>query len=170
MGNVIDLEERGPGRVRTPARRPGARRKIKVAAYNVALRQFTEVDSVVRAALGGTIEVLYATRDAVAQEAASLLFEREQAVPGSREAARTSSRRIAALAEVGRLTVLIARAAPGEPSPERLRRVLGQLRTDVEEAVDELFDEPVAAALRAALAASLPEDPVAWGQGRTPGR
>lgn len=159
MGKVIDIDEqRGPGRVRTPARRPSARRKAKALAYNAAVSEFTRQDPVVRASQGGSVEALYCARDAVAQEAASLLWERQQAVPGSREAARISSRRIAALAEVGRLTVAIHRSCPGEPSPERLGRVMALLRADVEDAVRGLFDEKTAQRLLDEMARRLPRD------------
>jgi hypothetical protein len=159
MGNIIDMEEeRGPGRVRTPARRASARRRAKTEAYNDALSEFTQRDPVVVAAQGGSVEALYVARDAVAHEAASLLYERQHAVPGSREAARTSSRRIAALAEVGRLTVAIHRANPGEPSPERLGRVMALLRNDVEDAVRGLFDEETAQLLLDEMARRLPRD------------
>jgi hypothetical protein len=163
MGKVIDLQqERGPGRVRTPARRPSPRRVAKTTIYNEELDKFTEADSVVMAAAGDSNESLYRTRDEVAREAAALLFERRRAVPGSREAARISTRRIGALVEVGSLTIAINRAHPGQPSPERLRRVLGLLRQDVQTVIDDLFDEPAVTALRAALAARLPEDPLDW--------
>jgi hypothetical protein len=163
MGKVIDLQQqRGPGRVRTPARRPSPRRSAKTAVYNQELEEFTESDPVVRAARGESVESLYAARDAVAQEAASLLFERKRAVPGSREAARISTRRIAALVEVGSLTIAINRASPGQPSPERLRRVLGHLRKDVENAIEELFDVGCSTRLLYELARRLPDDAACW--------
>jgi len=158
MGNVIDLEDRGPGRVRTPARRPSSRRKAKTEAYNAALSHFTQQDAVVVAAQGGSVEALYVARDAVAHEAASLLYERQHAVPGSREAARTSSRRIAALAEVGRLTIAIHRSCPGEPSPERMGRVMALLRADIEDVVRALFDTGTAQRLFDEMARRLPVD------------
>src|SRR5689334_10006942 len=99
MGKIIDLEDqRGPGRVRTPAPRPTARRQAKRHAYNLELERFTAGDEVVQATKGASVECLYRARDAVAHEAAALLWQRLQAVPGSREAARISSRRVAALA------------------------------------------------------------------------
>lgn len=158
MGKILDLEgHRGPGRVRTPARRPSPRRRAKTERYNQELEEFVDVDVVVQAATGGSVECLYKTRDAVAQEAAALLWQRMQAVPGSREAARISSRRIAALAEVGSLTLAINRADPGQPSPERLRRVLSALRTEIESAVRELFDEDTAARFLGELSRRLPD-------------
>ena len=166
MGNVIDFEDRGPGRARTPARRPSARRKAKTEAYNAAVSEFTQRDPVVRASQGGSVEALYCARDAVAQEAASLLFERQNAVPGSREAARISSRRIAALAEVGRLTIAIHRACPGEPSPDRLARVMALLRADVEAAVRGLFEERTAQRLLDEMARRLPRDLASLSVGR----
>lgn len=159
MRNILDIEDhRGPGRIRTPARRPSAKRRAKTEAYKTALTAFTALDPVVRAAQGTSIESLYATRDAVAREAASLLFERLNAVPGSREAARISSRRIAALAEVGRLTLAIGRANPGEPSPERIGRIMALLRADIEDAMRGLFDPDTAQRFVDAMARRLRYD------------
>lgn len=164
VGDVVDLEEqRGPGRIRMPKPRPSRQRREKIAAYNAEADAFVRTDAVVTASAEGSVEVLYAARDEVAREAAALLWERRRQPPGSREAARISSRRVAALAEVGHLTVQIARAHPGEPSPERIRKVLGQLRKEVEGVIGDLFDAPAAAALRARLATCLPEDALVWG-------
>lgn len=160
MGKVIDLDqERGPGRVRTPARRPNRRRQARTQAYNAALEEFTGSDPVVRAATAASsVEALYEARNSVAREAASLLWERLHAVPASREAARTSSRRIAALSAVAGLTVAIHRANPGQPSPERLGRVLAALHAEVEEAARNLFDSATAQRFLDELARRLPED------------
>lgn len=163
VGDVVDLEEqRGPGRIRTPKTRPSRQRQAKIAAYIVEADAFADADAVVAASAEGSVHVLYAARDEVAREAAALLWERRRQPPGSREAARISSRRIAALAEVGHLTVLIARAAPGEPSPDRIRKVLAQLRLEVEGVIGDLFGEPTATRLRAVIATNLPDDPLAW--------
>ena len=158
MGKTIDLEvRRGPGRVRTPAPRPSARRRAKTEDYNRALEEFTDAEAVMQAVRGESVESLYAAREAIAREAAALLFERKRAVPGSREAARISSRRIGALTEVGSLTVAIHKTHPGQPSPERLERILGLLRSDIEEAVRDLFDETTAQRLLDELARRLPD-------------
>lgn len=158
MGKNLQLDDqRGPGRVRTPAPRPTARRQAKQAAYNVELEQFTVGDEVVRATRGRSVECLYQARDAVAHEAAALLWQRLRAVPGSREAARISSRRVAALAEVGSLTLAINKANPGEPSPERLSRVIAALRAEIEDAVRELFDKNTSDRLLLDLCGRLPD-------------
>jgi len=105
-----------------------------------------------------SLETLYEARNSMAREAASLLWERLHAVPASREASRISSRRIAALSEVAALTIAIHRASPGQPSPERLGRVLVALRTEVEEAACRLFDDATATRFLDELARRLPED------------
>lgn len=160
MANIIDLDgARGPGRVRMPVRRPNRRREARTRTYNEALDAFTSADPVVQAATGASsIDTLYETRNSIVREAASLLWARKHAVPGSREAARISSRRIAALSEVAALTIAIHRANPGQPSPERLGRVLLALRTEVEEAACKLFDAATAQRLLVELARRLPED------------
>lgn len=126
-------------------------------AYNQALEAFMRSDPVVRASTGGSsLEALYEARNSMAQEAASLLWERLHAVPASREAARTSSRRIAALSEIAVLTLAIHRANPGQPSPERLGRVMTALRAEVEEAACKLFDAATAQRFLDELARRLP--------------
>ena len=127
------------------------RAQAKRDQFNEQLEQFTQADALVAASVTHSVEVLYLAREAAAREAASLLFERLRCVPASREAARTSSRRIAALSEVARLTLAIDRTNPGDPSPERLRRILESLRQEVENATSKLFGEEVAAQLIARI-------------------
>ena len=164
MGKIIDLDDqRGPGRVRTPARRPNARREARRRVYNAALEEFTGSDAIVRAsAATSSVEALYEVRDSIALEAASLLWQRLHAVPASREAARISSRRIAALSEVASVTVAIHKANPGQPSPERLERVLGALRAEVVEAVRDLFDDATAERFVDELGRRLPNELSSW--------
>jgi len=161
MTKIIDLlDHAGPGRKRRPGRQPSRYAKVRRDRFNDALEKFTRVDPVVVAVQGDAVESLYVARDAVAREAASLLFERLRAVPASREAARISSRRVAALAEIARLTIAIHRAHPGDPSPDRMRRVMAALQGEVEDAARKLFDaegaERFVAELRSRLTASSP--------------
>ena len=165
MGQIIDLDQqqRAPGRIRTPARRPSQQRKARTERYNAALEVFTRLEPVVRAAHeADSVEVLYAARHSVAQEAASLLWQRMQEVPASREAARISSRRIAALAEVGSLTIAINKANPGQPSPERVERVLGALRAEVVQVVRDLYDNATAERFLDELGRRLPDAVSSW--------
>jgi len=156
MTKIIDLDDhRGPGRKRRPGRQPSRYARARRDRFNAALDQFTKADPVVVAVQGDAVESLYVARDAVAREAASLLFERLRAVPASREASRISSRRVAALAEIARLTIAIHRANPGQPSPERLGRVLESLQGEVEDAARKLFDPEGADRLIADLRARL---------------
>lgn len=153
MTKIIDMDDhRGPGRKRRPGRQPSRFAKARRERFNAALDTFTTSEPVYRAVRGNAVESLYAARDAVAREAASLLFERLRSVPASREAARISSRRIAALAEVARLTLAIDRANPGEPSPERMQRVMASLQGEVEGAARTLFSDDLVDRFMAALA------------------
>lgn len=152
MAPMVDSEPRGPGRIRKLGRRMSPQAQARRDQFNEKLEEFTQTDALVAASdRGDPVEVLYLAREAAAREAASLLFDRLRCVPASREAARVSSRRIAALSEVARLTLAIDRANPGEPSPDRLRRILESLRKEVEGAAQKLFGTELSDQLMSAI-------------------
>lgn len=144
--DVIDLDNQPPGRPRKIARQRSARVRQRVAAFHERAAVFVAADPLVRAAeMGPDLESLYLAREELAREAAGLLFMRLQAVPGSIEMGRLASRRIAALREVANLTVAIARAGAGAPSPERMARIMTSLFEVVDEASASVLPEDVAA-------------------------
>jgi hypothetical protein len=87
---------------------------------------------------GNTIEVLEQIRAATAVEAASLRWERMQR-PLDPEAPKWSSRRVALLAEVARLTLVIARLEPGRPPPATIAKVFDAFWSTVRETASEVL-------------------------------
>lgn len=152
MADIVDLfDDGGPGRSRL-ARRPSARTQARIERHRAALEEHEKQDPLLKVSRGTEkLAALYLAREQIAVEAAALLWSRLQMRPGAREIGRTASRRVAALAEVGRLTVEIARADPGAPSAVTMKRLLLQLRSDVEAAAGEVFDEATVARLTAAI-------------------
>jgi hypothetical protein len=129
------IHEGVPGRPRKVTPRRSARVQQRVSAFQEGSARFVDDDRVVRAAASGeSLEALYIAREELAREAASLLFDRLQATPGSRELGRLASRRTSALRDIANLTVAIARAGAGAPSPERMGRILVSLMEVVDEA------------------------------------
>lgn len=109
-------------------RQRSARLQERVTAFHEEEARFSEFDSVVHAAKSGcALESLYLAREEIAREAAGLLFLRLRSVPGSREMGRLATRRINALRHVAGLTVAIAHAGAGEPSPDRMARIMRDL-------------------------------------------
>ena len=89
---------------------------------------------------GNTIEVLEQIRAATAEEAASLKWERMQR-PLDPEAPKWSSRRVALLAEVARLTLVIARLQPGRPAPGTTAKVIQAFWITVRETASEVLSK-----------------------------
>lgn len=111
-------------------------------AFQTALAEHERQDRVLRVVRDAeTIEALHVAREEVAAEAAALLFDKSNTLPASREFGRICSRRVAALREIGKLTVEIAHAAPGLPSVATIRRVVDLLRIEVESIASEILSE-----------------------------
>ena len=70
---------------------------------------------------------------------------------------RISSRRIVALAEIGRLTVEITRADPGAPAVETIRRVCELLLDEVAAAATDVLPKDTAARFEEAFRRKLDE-------------
>lgn len=139
MAAAMD-DESVPGRPRKVVARRSKRIRERVASFHEAEERFVEVDQVVLAAsVDDRLEVLHVTREALAREAAGLLFARLQAIPGSREMGRLATKRISALRDIANLTLSIARIETGLPSPERMGRILGFLMTTIEEAAENVL-------------------------------
>lgn len=151
---VIHLRE--PGRPRAVARRPSTRVQERVVEYNEEATRFVAADELCQAVQSGDdLESLYVAREQLAREAASLLFSRLQAVPGSRELGRLVTRRISALREIASLTISIARAGTGMPSPERLERIMMSLIDVVDQAAAGVLPSEIVARFRDELRARL---------------
>jgi hypothetical protein len=149
-------EPREPGRPRTVTRQRSTRVQERVAAYNEKAARFVAADELYQAAQSGDdLESLYVAREQLAREAASLHFTRLQTVPGSREMGRLITRRISALREITSLTIAIARAGTGMPSPERLERIMANLIDVVDQSAAGVLPPEVAARFRDELRARL---------------
>ncbi|HEY0467869.1 MAG TPA: hypothetical protein VGC79_26900 [Polyangiaceae bacterium] len=133
-------------------RRPSQRTRARIEQYRKAIKAHEENDQVVRAARGSErIETLYLAREQVAIEAASLLWVRLNARPGSREFGRTCSRRVSALAEVASLTIAISKADPDAPTIETTKWVCALLLYELKAAAASVLPSEAAAALDMAL-------------------
>jgi len=161
MADVIDLfDDGGPGRSRVVSR-PSARTQARIARHRAAVEEHETLDPLLAVARSAErLETLYAVREQMARETAALLFSRLNLRPGAREIGRTASRRIAALAEVGRLTVEIARADPGAPSAAVMKRICLLLLSDIEAAAAEVFDDATTGRLTTALRVRLDDDAI----------
>jgi len=112
--------------------------QARVEAHREQGSRFVDLDPLYQAAKSGDdLEPLYVAREELAREAAALLFARIQSVPGSRETGRLASRRIAALREIASLTLALDRMAV--PAPDRLARIIANLREIVGEAAEEVL-------------------------------
>jgi hypothetical protein len=124
----------------------------RIERNRLALEAYENQDRVLRTVVAEkSLESLLVLREEMAREAASLLFQRLKAVPGSRELERLCSRRLAALAEVAALSIAIAKTAPGHTSPETTRRVCRLLLAEVEIAAAQVLPQDAVARLAEAL-------------------
>jgi hypothetical protein len=146
MGAAVD-DKNAPGRPRKVAARRSKNVQARVASFHDAEKRFVETDQVVLAALrDDRLDVLHVAREALAREAAGLLFARLQCVPGSREMGRLASRRVAALREIANLTLSIARIDTGLPSPQRISKLLELLMVTIDEAAESVLPTETATA------------------------
>ena len=116
-------ESRGPGRPPKLLRRPSPQRQRQNERARAVEDGYVKDDLVLAAVKSGSpIEVLEQIRAATAVEAASLRWER-MLRPLDPEAPKWSSRRVSLLAEVARLTLVIARLEPGRPPPATVAKI-----------------------------------------------
>ena len=134
-------ESRGPGRPPKLLRRPSPQRQRQNERARAVEEVYVQGDLVLASVkTGNTIEVLEQIRAATAVEAASLRWERLQH-PLHPEAPKWSSRRVALLAEVARLTLVIARLEPGKPAPATTAKVIQAFWSTVRETASEVLSK-----------------------------
>ena len=123
-------------------RRPSAQRQRQNERALAVEEVYVQTDLVLASVKSGnTIEVLEQIRAATAVEAASLRWERMQR-PLDPEAPKWSSRRVALLAEVARLTLVIARLEPGRPPPATVAKVFDAFWATVRETAGQVLSKP----------------------------
>lgn len=151
---------RPPGRPVAIGRRPGARRAERIEATQRALERHLEADPLLQVARGRDARAtLEAALVGASVEAASLAWERRHCAAHDREFGRICSRRLAALVEVARLTLVLQKLDPGAPAPAAIKRVTDLLRHAVEQAAREVLPPDDADQFAEALASRwrLPE-------------
>lgn len=130
--------QRTKGRSRSINKRPRYKQGERRQWLQEQLDAHVERDVVVRTvrAPRGASAVIHELCVQLAEEAAGLKWERMRHTPGTREAERTSSRRVRALVDLAKLQVVRTQMADGDFDPQdpRVRRV-AQLFVDKIESV-----------------------------------
>lgn len=120
--------ERTKGRSRSIAKRPRYKQGERRRWLQDQLDAHVERDIVVQTvrAPQGASAVIHELCVQLAEEAAGLKWERMRHVPGTREAERTSSRRVRALVDLAKLQVVRTQMADGDFDPQdpRVQRVV----------------------------------------------
>lgn len=157
-------ERRRPGRPRKVERAPAPEELVRHACELARREDAQARDDVLRACgprRAETVEVFEQLVLEAARECAALAWQRREAEKRGRDIQRIASRRIGALMALATLIRLLHIARNGEPSAEQMRRVVGLLLEEVENAAYEVLPSATAdtfvARLRESLAYIPPE-------------
>lgn len=131
--------ERTRGRARSVAKRPTYRQAERLDWLRAQLDEHVEQDPLVQAAheRAGPSELAQQLCVELAREAACLLWDRQRCTPGTRDAERTSSRRIRALSDLARM-ILVRDELVGDEvdlRDARVQRVVGMFVRRVHDVV-----------------------------------